>query len=83
MKIHKIGNEKLVDDIIEAIQAKSDTTEEFIVLRAYRGTDGQKHLEWWTTAMSSRVWVIGALTYLAYKMQFDSKGWDDDSEPDL
>lgn len=83
MKIHKIGAAKLVDDICDAIKEKSSTTEELIILRAYRDTDGTKHLEWWTTAMSSRVWAIGALTYLAYKVQFDSKGWDDDSEPDL
>lgn len=80
MNVHKIGHAKLIDDIIEALQKKADSTEELIVLRAYRGTDGVKRLEWWTTAISSRVWAIGALNYLAYKVERDSDGWDDDDD---
>jgi hypothetical protein len=80
MDITKIGNAKIVDEVIDDLKARADTTEELVVLRVYRQKDGQRAIEWWTTKIDSRVWVIGALNYLAYKMQNDSEGWDEDDE---
>ena len=81
MKIHKIGTAKLVDDILADLLERADTTEELVVLRAYRDTaSGEKRLEWWTTAINSRVWTIGALTYLAHKMHDNPD--DDEVSPE-
>ncbi|MEE9158946.1 MAG: hypothetical protein V3U60_11230 [Gammaproteobacteria bacterium] len=77
-KIAKIGNAKLIDEILAALEETADSTEELVVLRAYRDTEtGEKQLEWFTTRIESRVWIIGALNYLSYKMHNDSEGWDE------
>lgn len=81
MKIQKIGSAKLVQDILDSLQKKADITEELIVLRSHRDPKtGYKHLEWYSTALNSKIWAIGALTFLAYKLQDDSEGWPEDED---
>lgn len=68
MKIKKIGNAKILEDAIEAVQEYGDTVE-FIILRSYRDTaTGEKHLEYWTSPNESRIWIAGAMSYLSHKM---------------
>lgn len=69
MTIAKIGRSKNIENIINELKEAEGTTEELVVLRAYRDPEsGEKHLEWWSSVIDSRIWMIGALTYLANKM---------------
>lgn len=66
--ITKIGQASQVQDILDALNGFDDT-EELVVLRVHRNKEtGQRHLEWWTTSIDSRIWTCGALTYLAYRI---------------
>lgn len=79
-KVHKIGNAKLVEEILEELHKKKDSTEELVVLRSYRDTEtGIRNLEWWSTELDSCIWTIGALNYLAIKMEKASSGWEDET----
>lgn len=61
---------------------RDGTTEELYVLRAYRvkGED-DRQLEWFTTECKSKIWSIGALHFLAHKLQETSEGWDEPPDP--
>lgn len=64
----KIGQASRVQDILDQLNECSDT-DELVVLRSYRDKEtGQRRLEWWTTAIDSRIWTCGALTHLANKI---------------
>ena len=65
--IVKIGKAATVEVILESLN-DCDDTEELYVLRAFRNKNGERHLEWWTTECDSRIWAVGALHYVAYKI---------------
>lgn len=65
--IIKIGRAATVEGILNALN-DCDDTQELYVLRAHRDENGIRHLEWWTTEADSRIWAVGALHYLAYKI---------------
>jgi len=65
--IVKIGKAATVESILESLSS-CDDTEELYVLRAYRDETGERQLEWWTTECDSRIWSVGALHYVAYKI---------------
>ena len=69
------------ENILKALNAAKNT-DELYVLRSYYDSDGVRHLEWFTTASESKIWSIGALHFLAHKLQMDSMGWDDPDEVD-
>ena len=76
MNISKIGHSKILEDVIKHLEETEDTAE-FLVLRSHRDTDtGQKHLEYWTSGTESRVWIVGALHYLAHKLLTSDPGED-------
>ncbi len=68
------------ENILKALNKAKDT-DELYVLRSYFDSNGVRHLEWYTTACESKIWSIGALHFLAHKLQMDSMGWED-PEPD-
>lgn len=71
------------EDIIAALERgkRDGTTDELYCLRSYRGEDGQRHIEWYTTACESRIWSVGALYYLAHKLMDGGGGyWEEDED---
>lgn len=68
------------EKILKALN-EAKNTDELYVLRSYYDSDGVRHLEWYTTACESKIWSIGALHFLAHKLQMDSEGWEN-PEPD-
>jgi len=63
----KIGRAATVEGILKSLNDRDDT-EELYVLRSYRKENGERHLEWWTTECDSRIWTVGVLHYVAYKI---------------
>lgn len=71
----------IAENIVTSLKKHEDTTEELYVLRAYINEDGERALEWYTTACESRVWSVGALYYLAHKIMDGGGGyWEPDEE---
>jgi len=70
----------IAENIVDSLNKATDT-EELYVLRAYRGEDGERHLEWYTTACESRIWSVGALYYVAHKIMDGGGGyWEEDED---
>ena len=68
MKIEKIGSAKILEDAIRHVAEANDTAD-FLVIRSFRDAEtGYKNIEYWTSQVESRVWVVGALYYLAHKL---------------
>ncbi len=82
-KVVNIHPPTVEENILAALDKakKEGTTDELYVLRSYRGEDGLRHLEWFTTACDSRIWSVGALYYLAHKLMEGAGGyWAEDED---
>lgn len=80
-KVVNIHPPTIAENIVTSLQESAGTTEELYVLRAYRNEDGERALEWLTTACESRIWSVGALYYIAHKIMDGAGGyWAEDED---
>lgn len=73
----------VIENILDALNEKVKKDDELYVMHCRTDPDtGERYLNWYTSACSSRLMAIGALTYLTHKLMEGNDNYDEDFDED-